>query len=161
MTSTTTVAFQVHAIDPDPLDTLRANGTDASGNLLEHVVATGGEPLRCCLRYADDGEALILFGFEPALPASPYREVGAVFTHAQRCAGPADGDGYPATWRDRAQVLRAYDSRGWIHDSSTVHEGGDPERVIAEQFAHREVVLIHSRNIAYGCYMFAVTRPAG
>ncbi|NYV74697.1 DUF1203 domain-containing protein, partial [Streptomyces sp. UH6] len=55
-------------------------------------------------------------------------------------------------------VLRAYDARGRIHDATTVHDGTDPEAVIAAQFAHREVVQIHSRNIAWGCFMFRVTR---
>jgi hypothetical protein len=54
-------------------------------------------------------------------------------------------------------VLRAYDDRGWIHDATTVHDGENPEAVIAAMLAEPGVVEIHSRNIAYGCYMFAIT----
>ena len=40
-----------------------------------------------------------------------------------------------------------------------VYEGGDPEAVIADMLADPEVEQIHSRNIAYGCYMFTIRRP--
>jgi hypothetical protein len=55
-------------------------------------------------------------------------------------------------------VLRAYDERGRIHPATRVHDGADPEREIADVLAQPGVVAVHSRNIAYGCFMFAVTR---
>jgi hypothetical protein len=151
------MSFQIHALPSDILTGVRTSGRDVSGNPVEAVVASGGEPLRCCLKDAREGEDLILFGYEPALPASPYREIGAVFAHAAPCsAEPVVG--YPAEWRGRRQVLRAYDDRGWIHPSTRVHDGTDPESAIAEILADPEVDRIHSRNVAYGCYMFAITR---
>jgi hypothetical protein len=149
--------FTVHAIEPAHLESVRTAGTDVSGNPVVPVVATGGEPLRCCLRNADAGERLILFGYEPVLPPSPYREIGAVFAHADACPGPS-GDGYPAAWRGRAQVLRAYDERGWIHPATRTHDGSAPEAELAEILADPAVVRVDSRNIAYGCFMFTVTR---
>jgi hypothetical protein len=151
----TTTGFRIHALPSELLDDVRA-GT--YGRPVEPVVADGGNPLRCCLRDSEPGEELLLFGYEPPLPDSPYREAGAVFAHAGQCAGPAPDDAYPADWRGRPQVLRAYDRRGWIHDATRTHDGRDPEAVIAAMLADPEVVLIHSRNIAWGCYMFAVTR---
>jgi hypothetical protein len=122
------------------------------------MTATGGEPLRCCLRDAVDGEELVLFNYEQPLPAeSPYQEKGAVFTHVSAdCAEPDTT--YPRDWVGRPQVLRAYDARGWIHPSSHLHDGTDPDAALAEVFSHPEVVEAHSHNIAYGCYMFRVTR---
>jgi len=127
------------------------------------MVAEGDEPLRCCLRNARPGESLILFGYEPPLgpPAgttSPYREIGAVFAHAEPCSGPSDAH-YPPVWRGRKQVLRAYDQRGWIVDA-VVHDGSAPDAEIARLFANPAVVQLHSRNVAYGCFMFTVTRSA-
>jgi hypothetical protein len=158
--TTTTVRFQIRAIPAEVLDGARCGGVDVSGNPVEHLVAEGGEPLRCCLRDATAGEQAILFGYEPAIPAGPFREIGAVFAHAEPCEGPAHLDSYPPDWRDRPQVLRAYDRRGWIHDTTRIHDGADPEAVIAEMLADPDVVCIHSRNVAWGCYMFAVTRSA-
>lgn len=158
----TSVAFQIHPIPANVLDEVRARGVDAvSGTPIEHLVADGGEPLRCCLRDAHPGEEAILFGYEPPLPTSPYREIGAVFAHAESCLEPNSTADYPRDWRGRPQVLRAYDIRGWIHEASRMHDGEDPESVIATMLANFEVAQIHSRNIAYGCYMFTITRPTG
>lgn len=158
MTRTPTITFRVHALPAEVLDGVRTSGADAFGNRAERMTAQGGEPLRCCLRDAEPGQGLLLFGYQPPLPASPYREVGAVFAHAEPCAGPADVTRYPPDWRGRPQVLRAYDARGWIHDATTVHDGQDPEGVIAELLAEPAVVQVHSRNVAWGCYMFRITR---
>ncbi len=149
--------FRVHALPPELLARVRASGADASGNAVVALDADGGEPLRCCLRNARAGEAIILFGYEPPIGASPYRELGAVFAHAHQCAGPVDGDRYPEAWRGRPQVVRSYDRRGWIRDA-VVHDGAQPEHEIARLLADPEVVQVHSRNVAYGCFMFRVTR---
>ena len=153
--TTTTTGFRVHALPSDLLDEVRA-GT--YGRPVERVVADGGNPLRCCLRDSRPGEELLLFGYEPPLPESPYRETGAVFAHAGPCEGPVSDDAYPADWRGRPQVLRAYDRRGRIHDATRTHDGSEPEAVLAEMLATPGVERIHSRNIAWGCYMFTVTR---
>ncbi|WP_309234523.1 DUF1203 domain-containing protein [Nocardia sp. XZ_19_385] len=123
------------------------------------MAAQGGEPLRCCLRDAVEGEAIVLFNYEPPLPESPYRERGAVFTHAGKCPGPDSLSSYPPEWLGRPQVLRAYDIRGWIHPATRVHDGTYPEAALAAVLAEPGVVAVHSRNIAYGCFMFRVTVP--
>ncbi|MGZ4595839.1 MAG: DUF1203 domain-containing protein [Actinomycetes bacterium] len=162
--TTTTVAFRIDPIPAELLEEVRARGVDVAGNPVEYVDAAdgGGEPLRCCLRDALPGERLMLFGYEPPMPApSPYREVGAVLVHAQPCAGPQSRTHYPPDWRGRPQVLRAYDRRGWIHEATRTHDGTDPEIAIADLLADPDVVQIHSRNIAWGCYMFTITRDPG
>jgi hypothetical protein len=150
--------IRIHAIAQSTLDDVRANAKD---DQTEPAIATGGEPLRCCLRDAAPGERLLLFGYEPSLPPSPYRETGAVFAHADACAAPADPTRYPADWLGRPQVLRAYDERGWIHPASRQHDGSEPEQALAQVLAEPGVVQVHSRNIVYGCYMFAATRADG
>jgi hypothetical protein len=159
MATITDIDWTIHPMSSDALGLARSRGIDASGNPVVRLRATGGEPLRCCLRDARQGEACLLFNYEPELPAgTPYREIGAVFAHADRCDGPPSDADYPADWRGRPQVLRAYDDRGWIHPATRVHDGSDPEGVIAQILEDPGVVMIHSRNIAYGCYMFTVTR---
>jgi hypothetical protein len=153
----TTVSFEIVPLFEDLLATVRRDRNDVSGNPVVELRAAGGELLRCCLRNARTGEAILLFGYEPLLPASPYRELGAVFAHAYRCAGPIDVGRYPSEWRERPQVLRAYDQRGWICDAQT-HDGTDPELAITTMLENEAVVQIHSRNIAYGCYMFLIRR---
>jgi hypothetical protein len=154
-----TTSYVIGRIPDDVLARVRSSNLDASGNPVVHVVTEGGEPMRCCLRNAGEGEHAILFGYEPMLPAgTPYREMGAVYAHAEDCGGPAFDGGYPPQWRGKRQVLRAYDARGWIHPSTREHDGSDPDAVIAQMFTDPAVVQIHSRNVYYGCYMFTLTR---
>jgi hypothetical protein len=155
--TTTQPKFHVHAIPAGLLARVRSSQLDASGNAVVAVRADGGEPLRCCLRNAREGESLLLFGYEPPIGNSPYREIGAVFAHAAPCAGPVGHGDYPAAWRGKPQVLRSYDRRGWII-VAVVHDGNDPEAEIARRFADPEAIQLHSRNVAYGCFMFVVTR---
>lgn len=157
--TTTTTRFIISPIPTDVLDEVRSTSTDLSGTPVVEVCAGGGEPLRCCLRDARSGEALILFGYAPPLPRSPYVETGAVFAHRHPCNGPASRTAYPEDWRGRPQVLRAYDDRGWIHEASHTHDGSDPERELTELLAAPGVVEVHSRNIVHGCFMF-VSRSA-
>ncbi|MFL5390519.1 MAG: DUF1203 domain-containing protein [Myxococcales bacterium] len=152
-----TETFRIHPIPGQVLDHVRSGGVDASGNPVEHVTAEGGEPLRCCLRNARAGESLLLFGYEPPIGKSPYREIGAVFAHADRCEGKPASAEYPSDWRKKPQVLRSYDRRGWIRDA-VVHQGSNAEAEIARLLADPETVQLHSRNVAYGCFMFVVTR---
>ncbi|MFL5363158.1 MAG: DUF1203 domain-containing protein, partial [Myxococcales bacterium] len=147
----------IHAIPSDLLERVRSSRTDVSGNPIETVQAEGGEPLRCCLRDARPGETIILFGYEPPIGKSPYREIGAVFAHADRCEGKPASAEYPSDWRKKPQVLRSYDRRGWIRDA-VVHQGSNAEAEIARLLADPETVQLHSRNVAYGCFMFVVTR---
>lgn len=147
---TTTVAFTVHAIPSEAVAELRSRADAVE------VVAEGDEPVRCCLRDAAPGDRLLLVNYEPPLPASPYREVGAVFIHAEPCER-STGD-YPADWLGRPQVLRAYDERGWIHPATTTHDGTDPRAALADVVAQPGAVQVHSRNVAYGCFMFAASR---
>jgi hypothetical protein len=145
--------FTVHPLPTDVLARMRGA---APALPVEHVIAGGGEPLRCCLRDARPDEELLLAGYEPALPRTPYVERGAVFVHAAPCDGPAAA-GYPAAWIGRPQVLRAYDERGWIHPATTTHDGTDAVAALAGVLAEPGVVMVHSRNVAYGCYMFSAT----
>ncbi|SCF21884.1 Protein of unknown function (DUF1203) [Micromonospora viridifaciens] len=154
---TTGFAYLIQPMSGETLAGVRRGGLDASGQPPQRLTAEGGEPVRCCLRDATPGEPLLLFGYAPPLPAGPYREVGPVFAHDADCPGPNRPAGYPADWRGRPQVLRAYDRRGRIV-GGRLHDGGDPERVIAELLADPAVDRLHSRNVVYGCFMFAVVR---
>src|ERR1700712_1230070 len=117
----TKTAFQIRSIPAAALSSVRSSGLDVSGNPVVRMDEAVGGPLRCCLRDALPGEPVLLFGYEPVLPGqgSPYREIGAVFAHAEDCGGPDAGTAYPEDWCGRPQVLRAYDARGWIHPATT------------------------------------------
>ena len=80
----------VQAIDPAHLDKVRSSGADGHGNRLRPFAATGqGEPLRCCLRYAEPGEQITLMSYAPFDHPSVWTEVGPVYIHDARCDGYA------------------------------------------------------------------------
>ena len=88
----------VQAIDPIRLDAVRSTGADGHGNQLRPFAATGqGEPLRCCLRYAEPGEQITLISYAPFERPSVWTEVGPVYIHAARCEGYATGR-LPSSW---------------------------------------------------------------
>lgn len=148
--------LRVSALPADQLDRIRAAGIDDFGNPL--AISTneddGGTPLRCCLREAAVGERVALLAWQPAAIPGPYAEVGPVFVHAETCPGWT-GDGYPEGFRDRKQLLRAYDAQGRPVDNVIV-DGADVEDVLAKLLDRRDVSYVHSRNVMAGCYMFRI-----
>ena len=163
---TVTATFAVRPIEPDVVAALRGRD-DAGREPLLVVDAEGGNPLRCCLRLSQPGEALLLASYAPlrrwaartgADPAA-YDEVGPVFVHPAPCAGPAGADwphelGLP-------RVLRAYDASGRIVGGRLVAAGEDPEQAVGEVFADPRVAVVHARALVAGCFTFAIGRVAG
>jgi hypothetical protein len=157
--STLTSSFTVAAIPGETLARVRSAGVDDLGHELVVTEAGGGEPLRCCLREAVPGERIGLIAYRPFPWDGVYAEVGPVFVHADDCGGYPETEtgSYPAGFRHRQQISRAYGHDRTIVDSRIV-EGADAESALAELLARPDVDFVHSRNVAYGCFMFVVQR---
>jgi hypothetical protein len=119
----------------------------------------GGDPLRCCLRDSHRGERIVLASVTPPGPRGAYAESGPVFLHPDDCGGPAQL-GYPDAFRRRTQVFRAYSADGRIVGGQVVRPEDDQEAVAEGLLADEGVAFLHSRNVVYGCYMFAIHRAA-
>jgi hypothetical protein len=151
--------FRVTAIPAATLQRIRTRGVDDLGNALVAVEdPEGGAPLRCCLRESAAGECVAAIGYAPFPWDGPYAETGPVFIHAQPCGGYREESAYPAGFRSRRQIFRAYGPERTIV-AATVADGAGAELVLAELFARPDVEFVHCRNVAYGCYMFTVRRP--
>jgi len=152
------MSFVISPISVERLAAVRRDGADDAGERFEPFTAEqDGAPLRCCLREARAGERLALIAYRPDGTAGAYRETGPVFVHADPCAGYSERDTYPAAFRHRSQVLRAYDERGRIADALLI-EGVHAEAGIEQLLARPDVATVHSRNVLYGCYMFTIDR---
>lgn len=152
------MSFVISPIPAVRLEAMRRSGTDDAGEHFEPLVADeDGAPLRCCLRETRAGERLALIAYRPAGAHGAYREIGPVFVHADPCEGYAEPGTYPPGFRDRQQVFRAYDKAGRIADALLV-EGAEAEAGIRRLLDRPEVATVHSRNVLYGCYMFAIDR---
>ncbi len=157
----TTPPFEVRALPPQELTHIRQSGVDDFSHPIRLSVndSQNGTPLRCCLREARIGESVALISWRPLqeAPTSVYAEVGPVFIHADDCSGYQDHHSYPQGFRHRRQVLRSYSVAGDMLDTKLI-EGEQAEAGIAALFEAPEAVVLHSRNVEAGCYMFAVYR---
>ena len=129
---------------------------DEHGNALHVQVSENGAPCRSCLRIVPGGTRLILFAHQPFMTTGPYAETGPVFVHADACE-PYRSDTFPADFRPRTLVFRAYDANGLIHDAALA-AGTDAEATLARLFSDSAVSFVHVRNPAWGCFDFAVER---
>jgi Protein of unknown function (DUF1203) len=159
MTATTQQTLTIHPIDQDRLDAVRRAGADEHGNPFTSYDASGdGEPLRCCLRYARPGERIALISWAPFTQLSPWREVGPVYVHAERCAGYSEHR-LPGELRRGPRVLRTYRADGSMdYGHNTLVGEEDIEPVLDRLLADPEVATVHVRTVLPQCFLYAVTR---
>ena len=160
--TTTTQAQQtlsVHPLDPARLDAVREAGVDEFGNPFTPFDASGdGEPLRCCLRFARECEQIALISWAPFTEVSPWREVGPVYVHAERCAGP-ERPGVPGGLSRGPLLLRTYREDGSMdYAHNTLIGADDVEPMLGDLLAHPEVATVHVRTVLPQCFLYAVTR---
>lgn len=156
----TTTHLLVHAIEPARLDLVYATGTDGHGNRLRPVAATGqGEPLRCCLRYAEPDEQITLISYAPFDHPSVWTEVGPVYIHAERCDGYAPSGRLPEQLATGPRVLRTYradDTMNYDHNT-VVTDDADLEPIIERLLSEPDVTTVHVRTLAPQCFLYAVS----
>jgi hypothetical protein len=154
-----THSLLVQAIDPAHLDVVRSTGEDGHGNQLRPFAATGqGEPLRCCLRYAEPGEPIALISYAPFERPSVWREVGPVYIHAARCEGFTPTGRLPEQLATGPRVLRTYradDTMNYEHNTVVTDEV-DLEPIIERLLSKPDVKTVHVRTLAPQCFLYAV-----
>jgi hypothetical protein len=149
----------VHAIDPARLDVVRTIGADGHGNQVRPFAATGhGEPLRCCLRYAEPGEQITLISHAPFEHPSVWREVGPVYIHAAPCEGYTPTGRLPGPLATGPRVLRTYradDTMNYEHNT-VVTDDADLHPIIGRLLSQPDVATVHVRTLAPQCFLYAV-----
>jgi hypothetical protein len=159
MSTYNTHGLLAHAIDPARLNVVRTTDTDGHGNQLRPFAATGqGEPLRCCLRYAEPGEHITLISYAPFEHPSVWREVGPVYIHAARCEGYTPTGRLPDQLATGPRVLRTYradDTMNYEHNTVVTDEV-DLEPMIERLLSKPDVTTVHVRTLAPQCFLYAV-----
>ena len=149
----------VNAIDPARLEVVRMTGADCHGNQLHRFAATGqGEPLRCCLRYAEPGEQIALISYAPFEHPSVWREVGPVYIHAARCEGYTPTGRLPDQLAIGPRVRRTYradDMMNYEHNTVVTDEA-DLQPIIERLLGKPDVATVHVRTLAPQCFLYAV-----
>jgi hypothetical protein len=154
---TTTVRLLIQAIDPARLDPIRLTGTDGYGNRLHSLPASGhGEPLRCCLRFAEPAERIALISYAPFDHPSVWTEVGPVYIHAVRCDGYEATGALPTQLATGPRVLRTYRADDTMnYDYNTVvFDEIDLTAIIERLLGEPEVAKVHVRTLAPQCFLY-------
>jgi hypothetical protein len=154
--------LHVAAIPADRLAELRTRNADDLGNPIEPVTAEGGEPLRCCLRHAEPGEAIAVISYAPFTERSPWTEVGPVFVHSEECVGYPISDRLPDGLRTGPRVLRTYHPDGSLDydDITLAPDGADLEPLLRELLSRPRVALVHVRSVLPQCFHYEVRAQA-
>jgi Protein of unknown function (DUF1203) len=156
----TTTRLLVQAISPVRLGAVLESGTDGHGNDVRPYAATGqGEPLRCCLRYAEPGEQITLISYAPFDHPSVWTEVGPVYIHAVPCKGYAQPGQLPGPLAFGPRVLRTYradDTMNYDHNTVVTDEA-DLRPIIERLLSQPDVATVHVRTLAPQCFLYAVT----
>jgi hypothetical protein len=157
---TTRARLTVRAIDPSRLDTIRRTGNDGHGNGLRPFTATGeGEPLRCCLRYAEPGALITLISYAPFQHPSVWTEVGPVYIHAEPCDGYVPAGELPVRLNTGPRVLRTYradDTMNYDHNTVVTDEI-ELTPIVEGLLAKPDVAAVHVRTLAPQCFLYSVT----
>lgn len=154
------LCYKITPIKSTFLQRARVVGIDDQAQLVERLIASGGEPCRDSLRRAVKGEELILASYCPFEMAGPYKEYGPVFIHAK-----ATTEIFPSHLTELAKaeylgqhfVLRAYSMQERIVDAcltSPVQCEMDVRRL----FEREDVQFILVRFPTYGCYACRIER---
>ncbi|MGW0601500.1 DUF1203 domain-containing protein [Streptomyces sp. NPDC002776] len=154
-------SYRVRPVPAPALKELRSLD-DAGRPAVPLTDEEGGAPLRCCLRRSAPGERIALVSYAPlrrwaaetGADPGPYDEQGPVFLHAEECAGPDEGDGYPFAHAHR--TVRRYSADGRILGGALVAAPDDD--AFRDAFDDPAVALVHVRAVEYGCFLYEVTR---
>lgn len=153
-------SLHVSAIDPQRLLAIRTGRRDDAGNPPNCFVASGEEPLRCCLIRAAAGESVMLISYWPFTNPSPWTETGPVFVHAEPCSGYQTPDSLPTALRTGPRVLRTY-AADWSldYDDITVVLGNhDLEPYLVDLKGRSSVATVHVRALESQCFIYSVGR---
>lgn len=150
----------MHAISAAELDDVRRQGLDRFGNVPEELVSGGSDQLRCCLRLSEPDERLWVIGHAPLTAQRPWREVGPVFVHAERCAGYDPARGLPEFVSGAPRVLRSYTGDQTMHYAGNRVTGPDDdvEAILQSLLADTQIAEVHLRNLEAQCFIARVTR---
>lgn len=149
--------LRIAPLPPEYLLRVRA-GLDDLGQPVERHIASGGEPLRDCLRRARSGEAILLASYCPFTLAGPYKEYGPVFVSASPQAGsppaalPLGGE---RPYLGSSFVLRAYSREERIVDARLSNPGAAIDD-LAILFDRPDTAFVLARFPTYGCYALRI-----
>ncbi|HTH65422.1 MAG TPA: DUF1203 domain-containing protein [Gemmatimonadales bacterium] len=154
-------AYRVIALAQEVADAVRATRLSPFSSHPTHVeIARGHGPCRLCLRaFAVGEDRRLLFTLDPFAGLEPLPLPGPVFIHEAACARHAEDAGFPEDIRTRQLTIQAYGAGRRLVGEEFLQDG-NVDAVIDRLLARPDVLYLHVRDTAAGCYDFRVERAA-
>ena len=154
-------AYRVIALAQEVADADRATRLSPFSSHPTHVeIARGHGPCRLCLHAFTVGQdRRILFTFDPFAGLEPLPLPGPVFIHEAACARHAEDAGFPEDIRTRQLTIQGYGAKRRLVVEEHLQDE-DVDVAIDRLLKRAEVLYLHVRDTAAGCYDFRIERAA-
>lgn len=154
-------AYRVIALPQEVADALRATRLSPFSAHPTHVeIARGHGPCRLCLRaFTVREDRRILFTFDPFAGLETLPLPGPVFIHEAACARHAEDAGFPEDIRTRQLTIQGYGAKRRLVVEE-YFQAGDVDAVIDRLLKRADVLYLHVRDTAAGCYDCRIERAA-
>jgi hypothetical protein len=139
----------------------RATGRDDRGNRLRQRVrgADSSCPCRHCLRYARDGETVLLGSYDLPGPSGVYWTPSPIFVHADDCPRYDGHDEIPEIVRGSFVSVRAYDAEDQcLYDLGQVCEGTEVDAPLRRALGDARTAFVNIHTAKPGCLLCRVER---
>lgn len=154
--------FRCVAIETAVASRLRRTGRDDRGDLVRRSVAASdtSAPCRHCLRYAAEGDAMLLASYDLPRPRGVYWTPSPVFIHAKNCARFDQPNVVAPSVRSNSLVsIRAYDAEDLcLYELGAVASEGAVDAPLARALDDPRTAFVNIHTARPGCWLCRVER---
>jgi hypothetical protein len=154
-------AFRCIPISTDTAERFRATGRDDAGNTLRRRMRgpESGCPCRHCLRFAREGETMLLGSYHLPRPLGVYWTPSPIFVHGDACARYDRTEDIPEIVSASLVSVRAYDAEDQcIYDLGQVCEGNEVEQPLRRALDDVRTHFVNIHTARPGCLLCRVER---
>jgi hypothetical protein len=155
------IHFRCLPIPTQAVRRFRLSGVDDRGStLMQRLPGPDSRcPCRHCLRYAADGETMLLGSYDLPRPMGTYWTPSPIFLHADECAAYARTDHIPEIVRGALVSVRAYDDASLcLYDLGEVCEGAEVDAPLQRALADPRTAFVSLHTAKPGCMLCQVER---
>jgi hypothetical protein len=153
--------FRCLPIAIETVERFRASGRDDRNNMLR-VRSPGPDsrcPCRYCLRYAREGEAVLLGSYDLPRPQGVYWTPSPIFLHAGPCERYERTNEIPEIVRGALVSVRAYDAGDQcVYELGHVGEGTEVDEALKRALSDERTAYVNIHTAKPGCLLCRVER---
>jgi hypothetical protein len=153
--------FRCRPIESETVERFRRTGRDDRDNPLR--VRSPGPDSRCpcrnCLRYAENGERVLLGSYNLPRPQGVYWTPSPIFVHADPCEAYDSINQIPEIVRGALVSVRAYDAEDQcLYELGHVGDGTEVDEPLQRALTDRRTAFVNIHTAKPGCLLCWVER---